>query len=71
MPKDKIISVQMPIGLLDRIDRELELGEYTSRSDLIKVAVRIHIQYLEDTRVNKTNPKDILMKEESTSSGRT
>ena len=51
MKKGQVISVMFPDGLLDRIDRELELGEYNGRSDLIKVAVRMHLKYLEDSRV--------------------
>ena len=70
--KDVSITVKMPSGLLERINRELDIGEYTSRSDLIKVAVRMHLQYLEETRVSNSGEKAMSMKkEEQTSSGRT
>ena len=36
--------------MLDRIDREIELGEYSSRSDFVKAAIRIHLQQLQDSR---------------------
>ncbi|MDR1404275.1 MAG: hypothetical protein LBJ20_01720 [Candidatus Methanoplasma sp.] len=52
MAKDKVLSIKVPIGLYDRMVREVELGEYTNVSDLIKVATRMHIQYLETTRTS-------------------
>ena len=37
----------------ERMDMEIEAGEYNERSDFIKVAVRLHIKYLEETRVGE------------------
>lgn len=44
MPAEKTVSIRMPDGLLAEIDREVENGEYSGRSDFIKAAVRTLLQ---------------------------
>jgi Arc/MetJ-type ribon-helix-helix transcriptional regulator len=51
MAKDKTLSIKIPIGLYERMLREVELGEYTNISDLTKVAIRVHLLQLQQTRV--------------------
>lgn len=50
MAMERSLSIKVPQGMLDRIDREIELGEYSSRSDFVKAAIRIHLQQLQDSR---------------------
>jgi len=51
MAKDKTLSIKIPIGLYERMIREVEIGEYTNVSDLTKVAIRMHLLQLQQTRV--------------------
>ena len=51
MAKDKTLSIKIPIGLYERMIREVDLGEYTNVSDLTKVAIRMHLLQLQQTRV--------------------
>jgi len=51
MAKDKTLSIKVPIGLFERMIREVEIGEYTNVSDLTKVAIRMHLLQLQQTRV--------------------
>jgi Arc/MetJ-type ribon-helix-helix transcriptional regulator len=51
--KDKTLSIKVPIGLYERMIREVELGEYTNVSDLTKVAIRMHLLQLQQTRVKQ------------------
>jgi len=60
MAKDKVLSIKVPIGLYDRMVREVELGEYTNVSDLTKVAIRLHLQQLQDTRVGGGDGQKIM-----------
>lgn len=54
MAMEQSLSIKVPKGMLDRIDREVELGEYSSRSDFVKTAIRIHLQQLQTSRENAT-----------------
>jgi len=56
MAKDKTLSIKIPIGLYERMIREVEIGEYTNVSDLTKVAIRMHLLQLQQTRVR---PEDV------------
>lgn len=55
MPAEKTVSIRMPDGLLAEIDREVEYGEYSGRSDFIKAAVRTLLQMNYERRVRNAD----------------
>lgn len=57
MVSSRNISVQLPDGLIEEIDREVELGGYNGRSDFIKAAIRTQLQINYEKRV-RFDPKE-------------
>ena len=57
--EERYRSVNLPIGLVDEIDRLIEVFEehgYSSRADFIKQAVREKIQELEKLEATRYSP---------------
>ena len=40
----KYQTLKLPVGLLEKIDKFVSRGDYTSRTDFIKEAIRLRIE---------------------------
>lgn len=45
---DGVVYVKLPPGLIDRLDNQIARGEFRSRSEGIREAVRDYLERLED-----------------------
>ena len=46
MSKMLYLGVKMPPGVMAEIDNHVATGKYSSRSDFVKSAIRLHLDYL-------------------------
>ncbi len=51
--KGKNIHLKLPADLIERIDRRVNLRQFESRPDFVKIAVRLYLDHLDEVELEK------------------